>query len=95
MLEVFFGAVLSLMLMHPQPYMTQPYQPPMQYSQLPPQPLPPLPRDGARVEMVTHNGSLMALSVWPDKTIEIAYSTSIPTRSNTAAGGGSCRRTRR
>jgi hypothetical protein len=66
MLELFFGTALNLMLMQPPPVMP--------LYRLGHGRLIPLPRDGARVEMVTHNGSLMALSVWPDLRIEIAYS---------------------
>ena len=68
-MDHFFGALFGLMLNAIPPPMAPPYQPPMQsYAYAP------LPSNGdERTHLVTHNGSLMTLTVWPDKSIVIAY----------------------
>jgi hypothetical protein len=69
-MEHFFNALFGLILQQG-PFLLPPYQP--QPPIMAQQPQPPPTNDGARSHPVIHNGSLMTLTVWPDKTIEIAY----------------------
>ena len=67
-MEQFFGMLLGLALQQTQFVGPPPYQPlPMQIDQAQPQ------QGGERSHLVSHNGSLMTLTVNPDSSVQIAY----------------------